>query len=101
MIVEYKVNGCSPQKIIAESGTSIEIPMVSKEVKIFFKVMRFISTWCDVKKWDRFPKQWFDEPHMFKYERPPEQRIFILDGSLYFERVTGVTNEMHDDVNDI
>ncbi|VDI31717.1 Hypothetical predicted protein [Mytilus galloprovincialis] len=101
MIVEYRYNNKPMQTETSGSGTAIEIPIDAEDVKVYFKVMRFISTWCDLKKWDRFEKQWFDEPHIFTYKCPPEQRTFTLSGSLYFEGVTHISNEMHDDVNEI
>ncbi|CAG2208042.1 unnamed protein product [Mytilus edulis] len=101
MIVEYRCNNKPLQKETSGSGTAIEIPIDAEDVKVYFKVMRFIITWCDLKKWDRFENQWFDEPHIFTYECPPEQRTFTISGSLYFERVTHISNEMHDDVNEI
>ncbi|XP_071143840.1 uncharacterized protein [Mytilus edulis] len=101
MIVEYKVNGDFKTEETFGSGSAIEIPIVAENVQVHFKVMRFIATWCDVKRWDRYNQQWYDKPHIFTYECPPEQRTFTLDGSLYYERVTQITNEMHDDVNDM
>lgn len=98
MFVEYTDEDDGLQKKVTESGNAIEIPIDAKHVKIFFKVMRFIGVWCIVKKLDRFRKE---EPHIFTYEKPPEERRFTLDGSLYFVRVTQVTNERFDDVIDI
>ncbi|XP_052086014.1 uncharacterized protein LOC127723432 [Mytilus californianus] len=98
MFVEYTDKDNELQKKETKSGKAIEIPIDAKHVKIFFKVMRFAGVWCFVTKLDRFKKE---EPHIFTYERPPEERRFTLDGSLYFVRVTQVTNERFDDVIDI
>lgn len=101
MIVEYTENKGTHQKKETTSGIALEIPTDAKKIKVYFQVMRFISVWCDVKKWNRFEKKWYDEPHIFKYEQPPEQRRFTIDGPLYFEGVIHVTDEKHDDVNEM
>lgn len=75
--------------------------MNAKDVKVSFQVMRFFKMWYDVKKWNRREKKWFNEPHIFRYETPPEQRVFTLGGSLFYEGVVKVTDERHDDVTDM
>lgn len=101
MIVEFKFNGISQIKTMRESGSGIELPIDAEDVKVHFKVLRFLLTWCDVKKWDRLKKVWHEEPHIFSYKSPPEQRTFTLSGPLYFEGVINVTNENHDEVCDM
>ncbi|CAC5422705.1 unnamed protein product [Mytilus coruscus] len=101
MIVEFKFNGISQIKTVRESGSGIELPIDAEDVKVHFKVLRFLLTWCDVKKWDRLKKVWQEEPHIFSYKSPPEQRTFTLSGPLYFEGVINVTNENHDEVCDM
>lgn len=101
MVVEYTENKGTHQKKETTSGVALEIPTDAKNIKVYFQVMRFISVWCDVKKWNRFEKKWYDEPHIFKYEQTPEQRRFTVDGPLYFEGVIHVTDEKHDDVNEM
>lgn len=99
MIVEYKYQGEIKEKN-AQSGHAIEIPIKAEHIKVYFKVFRFINTWCNVSKWDRFKKKWCNGSHIFKYQSPPEQRTFILDGTVFYG-ITNVTDEKHDDVNDM
>lgn len=99
MIVEYKYQGKIKEKN-AQSGHAIEIPIEAENIKVYFKVFRFINTWCNVSKWDRFKKKWCDDSHIFNYQRPPEQRTFVLDGAVFYG-ITNVTDEKHDDVNDM
>ena len=67
MIVKYKLDGEGQKaKETSGSGTSVEIPIQAKEVKISFQVLRFIGTWCDVQKWDRFRKVWHPEATFFR-----------------------------------
>lgn len=101
MIIEYTESGGKHQIKETNSEFALEIPIDAVAIKVYFKVMRFIGVWCDVKKWDRFEKKWYDEPHIFKYEKSPEERRFTLDGSLYFEGVIHVINEKFDDVNEM
>ncbi|CAG2206044.1 unnamed protein product [Mytilus edulis] len=96
MIVEYKYQGEIKEKN-AHSGHAIEIPIEAENIKVYFKVFRFINTWCNVSKWDRFKNKWCDDSHIFNYQRPPEQRTFVLDGIVFY----GITDEKHDDVNDM
>ena len=84
------------------SGSSIEIPETAKDVEVRFQVLRFIGTWCDVKKYDRFNKCWSEptEPHIFKYDKPPI-RTFTISGGLYYETVMKVTDEYYNEVRDM
>lgn len=101
MIIEYTENHGEQKKQTTNSGSAIEIPLDARNVRVSFEVMRFIKTWCKVKKWDRFEKKWYGEPHIFKYEKSPEERRYTIDGSLYFEGVINITNERFDDVKDL
>ena len=78
------------------------IPENAKDVEVRFQVLRFIGTWCDVKKYDRFDECWSEptEPHIFKYDKPPI-RTFTISGRLYFEAVVKVTDEYFDEVRDM
>ena len=84
------------------SGSSIEIPENAKDVEVRFQVLRFIGTWCDVKKYDRFDECWSEpaEPHIFKYKQPPI-RTFTISGGLYYEAVMKVTDEHYNEVRDM
>ena len=84
------------------SGSSIKIPKNAKDVEVRFQVLRFIGTWCDVKKYDRFDECWSEptEPHIFKYDKPPI-RTFTISGGLYYEAVMKVTDEHYNEVRDM
>lgn len=101
MNIEYTENHGEQKKQTTNSGNSIEIPIDARNVRVSFEVMRFIKTWCKVNKWDRFEKKWYDEPHIFKYEKSPEERRYTIGGPLYFEGVINVRNERFDDVKDL
>ena len=78
------------------------IPENAKDVEVRFQVLRFIGTWCDVKKYDRFDECWSEpaEPHIFKYKQPPI-RTFTISGGLYYEAVMKVTDEHYNEVRDM
>lgn len=101
MIIGYTEPHGEKKKQSTNSGNPIEIPIDSRDIRVSFEVIRFISIWCDVKKWDRFEKKWYGEPHIFEYEKSPEERRYTIDGPLYFEGVINVTNERFDDVKDL
>ena len=84
------------------SGSSIQIPENAKYVKVRFQVLRFIATWCDVKKYNRFKECWSKptEPHIFKYDKPTI-RTFTISGGLYYEAVMKVTDEYYNEVCDM
>ena len=84
------------------SSCPIEIPNNVKDIEVRFEVLRFIATWCDVKKYHRFEKCWSEptEPHIFKYDKPVT-RTFTIDGGLYYEAVMKVCDDENDEVNDM
>jgi hypothetical protein len=95
MIVKYFNDG---DKVVVEKGrdSDVRIPVNATNVEVRFQVMRFISVWSDVKKWDRIRKQWClknedYQPHIFRY-RSPVSRKFTIRGSLYYEGVVKVTD---------
>jgi hypothetical protein len=101
MIVDYSDDkGNKTQTIVEGSGSTVEIPMHAKEIKVRFQNQRFIKTWCDVKKYDRKNKCWCEPtvPHVFKFPEPVT-RTFTLEGSLYYVAVMKVVNEKYDDVD--
>ena len=84
------------------SSCPIEIPNNVKDIEVRFEVLRFIATWCDVKKYDRFEKCWSEptEPHIFKYDKPVT-RTFTINGGLYYEAVMKVCDDGNDEVDDM
>ncbi|CAG2198849.1 unnamed protein product [Mytilus edulis] len=101
MIVEFKKKGDEVMKKTTENGTAIDVPMNAKRCEGLLPSNAIFKMWYDVKKWNRFENKWFDEPHIFRYEKPPEQRVFTLGGSRFYEGVINVTDERHDDVTDM
>ena len=102
MIVKYELHGKPFTEEITGSGESVELPAEALNITVRFQVMRFISTWCDIKKYDRFSKQWIEPivAHIFHYENPPI-RTFTISGSLYFEAIMNVTNELYEELTEM
>jgi hypothetical protein len=75
------------------SGKTVKIPAGARNIKVSFKVMRFIAVWCDVKKWDRCQGKWVKktQPHIFEFDNPVRFK-FTLDGSLYFEGIVKISD---------
>ena len=103
LLVQYTNDNNELEKREAKpSSCPIEIPKKAKNIEVRFKVMRFISNWCDVKKYDRFEECWSEpkEPHIFKYEKPVI-RTFTISGSLYYEAVMKVCDDGNEEVDDM
>lgn len=79
---------------ILKSGDLIKLPIDARQVQVSFESLRFLGIYCVVKKWNRNVEDFVNgkEPEIFKYDVPPQRR-FILDGTLYFEKITFVYNE--------
>ena len=90
------------KKEASGSGSSIVIPKNANCIDVRFQVLRFIATWCDVKKYNRFKKCWSEptRPHIFNYKTPPI-RTFTIKGGLYYEAVVKVTDEHDNEVRDM
>ena len=90
------------KKETSGSGSSIVIPKNANCIDVRFKVLRFIATWSDVKKYDRFKECWSEptRPHIFSYKTPPI-RTFTISGGLYYEAVMKVTDEHDNEVRDM
>ena len=103
MIVEYvNDSGEKVQREVNGSGQSIMLPEEARDVKVWFKVLRFAWVGCFVKKYDRFDKCWCEptERHTFKYERPVE-RTFTIGGPLYYEAVIKVTDGTYQELDEM
>ena len=82
------------------SRSNVTIPERSTKIKVRFENMRFINTWCDVKKYDRKKKCWC-EPivrHVFTFDTPVT-RTFTLGRSLYYVAVMKVTDGHYNDLD--
>ena len=88
MIIEYSHGGDWIKVTKEGSGSSVQIPVDATDIEVKFQVMRFISKWCYVKKWDRFQRRYVKpkQTHIFKFDKPATCK-FTLGGSLYFEAV--------------
>ena len=100
MIVNFFVNGEEITKSVRGSGKYINIPFNARKIKVRFKVWR--PLWRDILKYDRFRKCWCRpyEAHVFQYETPPI-RTFTIWGVLRWEKVMLVTDEHHNDTNEM
>ncbi len=94
MNVEYSVNGKKIEKIGNGSGSQVEIPENAARIGVRFQNMRFIETWCDVKKYNRKEKFWCEPtvPHVFTFPNAVT-RTFTLEGSLHYIAVMKVIDE--------
>ena len=100
MVVTYSLNGEQIEEETSGSGRIIRIPLNAKHVEVKFQVRR--PLWGDIMKYDRFEKKWYEpyEPHVFQYEKPPLQRTFTISGNLWWEAVTRVSNEYHEETGE-
>ena len=100
MIVSFFVNGEEITKNVRGSGKYINIPSNARKIKVRFKVWR--PPWRDILKYDRFQKCWCTpyEAHVFQYETPPI-RTFTIWGILGWEAVMLVTDEHHNETNEM
>lgn len=100
MIVSFFVNGKEITKEVRGSGKYVDIPFNARQIKVIFKVLR--PPWRDILKYDRFQKCWCEpyEPHVFQYETPPI-RTFTIWGIMRWEAVMIVTDEHHNETNEL
>ena len=100
MIVSFFVNGKEITKEVRGSGKYVDIPFNARQIKVRFKVLR--PPWRDILKYDRFQKCWCEpyEPHVFQYETPPI-RTFTIWGIMRWEAVMIVTDEHHNETNEL
>ena len=98
--MKYSVNSKKEENIVEGSGSQVNIPGNATDISVRFQNMRFVGTWCDVKKYDRQKKRWIKPtvPHVFKFSTPVS-RTFTLEGSLYYVAVMKVTDEHDEECN--
>ena len=101
MIVSFFVNGEEITESVRGSGKYINIPFNARKIKVRFKVWR--PPWGDILKYDRFQKCWCRpyEAHVFQYETPPIRTFTICGLILRWEKVMSVTDEHHNETNEM
>lgn len=101
MVVSYFLNGEKVVEEARDSGSSVDIPSVARNIKVKFQVRR--PFWGDICKYDRFGGVWYKpyQPHVFYYDSPPIHRTFTISGCLWYEAVTSVTDEYHEETKEI
>ncbi len=101
MVVRYFQNGRENIKEVSGSRKFVTVPSTASRVEVRFEVKR--PSWGEVKKYDRFKGRWYkpSEPHVFRYDTPPPLRTFTISGGLWCEAVMKVTNEYHDEINEM
>ena len=102
MIVSYLLNNKELTKKVRGNGKQVKIPYNAREMKVCFKIWRPTSGWGDVFKYDRLKRCWCEpyEPHVFHYPTPVT-RTFTIEGTLWWEAVMKVTDEHHNEKDDM
>ena len=102
MIVSYLLNDKELTKKVRGNGKQVKIPYNAREMKVRFKIWRPTSGWGDVFKYDRLKRCWYEpyEPHVFHYPTPVT-RTFTIEGTLWWEAVMKVTDEHHNEKDDM
>ncbi|XP_028393055.1 uncharacterized protein LOC114517499 [Dendronephthya gigantea] len=100
MIVAYFLNGQRIEKEASGSGKIVKVPLDATKVEVRFQVM--CPTWGDVMKYDRFTNTWCEpaEPHVFRYEQPPSERTFTVDG-IFRMAVIRVSDCYHEETREM
>ena len=98
MIVKYSVNNNKKEIIVEGSGSQVNVPGNATHLSVKFENMRFVKTWCDVKKYDRYKKCWIKPtvPHVYTFSTPVSC-TFTLQGNLFYVAVMKVTDEYYND----
>ena len=102
MIVSYPLNNKELTKKVRGNGKQVKIPYNARDMKVRFKIWRPTSGWGDVFKYDRLKRCWSEpyEPHVFHYPTPVT-RTFTIEGTLWWEAVMKVTDEHHNEKDDM
>ena len=102
MIVSYIQDDKEVTKTVRGNRKQIKLTENAKEIKVRFKIWRPTSGWGQVNKYNRFARWWCQpyEPHVFHYPTPVT-RTFTIEGTLWWEAVMKVTDEHHDEKDDI
>ena len=101
MLINYVLNDEPIKKEASGSGRIISVPLNATDVEVKFQARR--PRWGDIMKYDRFEKKWCkpDEPHVFRYEKPPLQRTFTISGNLWREAVMRVSDEYDEETREM
>ena len=102
MIVSYIQDDKEVTKKVRGNRKQIKLTENAKEIKVRFKIWRPTSGWGHVNKYNRFARWWCQpyEPHVFHYPTPVT-RTFTIEGTLWWEAVMKVTDEHHNEKEDI
>ena len=102
MIVSYIQDDKEVTKKVRGNRKQIKLTENAKEIKVRFKIWRPTSGWGHVNKYNRFARWWCEpyEPHVFHYPTPVT-RTFTIEGTLWWEAVMKVTDEHHNEKEDI
>ena len=100
MVVSYLLYGQRFTREVRGNGKQIEIPSLAKKIDVHFEI--FGLTWRTISRYDRFKRCWFVpyEPHVFHFATPVI-RTFTIDGILGWEAVVKVTDEHHNETNEL
>ena len=100
MIVTFVLNDTIIKKEVSGDKKRVYISPDATDVEVKFQVRR--PVWGDVMKYDRFNKIWCEPstPHIFRYKKAVE-RTFILRGRLWYETVTRVNDEHHEETKEM
>ena len=100
MVVSYLLYGQRFTREVRGNGKQIEIPCLAKKIDVHFEI--FGLTWRTISRYDRFKRCWFVpyEPHVFHFATPVI-RTFTIDGILGWEAVMKVTDEHHNETNEL
>ncbi|CAH3187098.1 unnamed protein product [Porites lobata] len=102
MIVSYIEDDKEVTKKVRGNRKQIKLTENSKDIKVRFKIWRPTSGWGHVNKYNRFARWWCQpyEPHIFHYPTPVT-RTLTIEGTLWWEAVMKVTDEHHNEKDDI
>lgn len=86
--------------MVEGSGSQVTVPANATHISVKFQNMRFLTTWCDAKKYDRYKKCWIKPtvPHVFTFSSLVGC-TFTLQGSLYYVAVMKVMDEYYNELD--
>ena len=99
-VVSYLLYGERFTREVRGNGKQIKIPCLAKKIDVQFEIFRL--TWRTISRYDRFKRCWFVpyEPHVFHFATPVT-RTFTINGILGWEAVMRVTDEHHNETNEL
>ena len=100
MVVSYLLHRQRFTREVRGNGKQIKIPCLAKKIYVHFEI--FGLTWRTISRYDRFKRCWFVpyEPHVFHFATPVT-RTFTIGGILGREAVMKVTDEHHNETNEL